>query len=91
MDEIARQINPLLRGWIEYYGRYSPSALYPLLSTIWGVVSSNLSGRAQWNRRLHVNFQFSARLAKSHSGAAAALRRATPAAKATAISARFTR
>jgi SRSO17 transposase len=22
MDEIARQINPLLRGWIEYYGRY---------------------------------------------------------------------
>jgi hypothetical protein len=31
MDEIARQINPLLRGWIEYYGRYAPSALYPLL------------------------------------------------------------
>jgi RNA-directed DNA polymerase len=31
MDEVARQINPLLRGWIEYYGRYAPSALYPLL------------------------------------------------------------
>ncbi len=31
MDEIARQINPLLRGWIEYYGRYAPSALYPML------------------------------------------------------------
>ena len=31
VEEIARQINPLLRGWIEYYGRYSPSALYPLL------------------------------------------------------------
>jgi hypothetical protein len=30
-DEIARRINPLLRGWIEYYGRYAPSALYPLL------------------------------------------------------------
>ena len=29
--DIARQINPLLRGWIEYYGRYAPSALYPLL------------------------------------------------------------
>ena len=25
------RLNPLLRGWIEYYGRYSPSALYPLL------------------------------------------------------------
>ena len=23
--------DPLLRGWIEYYGRYAPSALYPLL------------------------------------------------------------
>jgi hypothetical protein len=31
VDEIARQLNPLLRGWIEYYGRYAPSALYPLL------------------------------------------------------------
>jgi RNA-directed DNA polymerase len=29
--DIARRINPLLRGWIEYYGRYAPSALYPLL------------------------------------------------------------
>jgi RNA-directed DNA polymerase len=31
VEEIARQINPLLRGWIGYYGRYAPSALYPLL------------------------------------------------------------
>ena len=31
VGDIARQINPLLRGWIEYYGRYAPSALEPLL------------------------------------------------------------
>ena len=31
LDDIARQFNPLLRGWIEYYGRYAPSALYPVL------------------------------------------------------------
>ena len=31
LADIARRINPLLRGWIEYYGRYAPSALYPLL------------------------------------------------------------
>ncbi len=30
LEDIARQLNPLLRGWIEYYGRYAPSALYPL-------------------------------------------------------------
>ena len=28
LADIARQINPLLRGWIEYYGRYTPSALH---------------------------------------------------------------
>jgi hypothetical protein len=31
LQAIARQLNPLLRAWIEYYGRYAPSALYPLL------------------------------------------------------------
>ena len=31
LQALARQLNPLLRGWIEYYGRYAPSALYPLL------------------------------------------------------------
>jgi RNA-directed DNA polymerase len=31
LAEIARTLNPLLRGWIEYYGRYAPSALYPML------------------------------------------------------------
>jgi RNA-directed DNA polymerase len=31
LQDIAPQLNPLLRGWIEYYGRYAPSALYPLL------------------------------------------------------------
>jgi group II intron reverse transcriptase/maturase len=31
LQDIARMINPLLRGWIAYYGRYAPSALYPVL------------------------------------------------------------
>jgi RNA-directed DNA polymerase len=30
LKDIAHQLNPILRGWIEYYGCYSPSALYPL-------------------------------------------------------------
>ena len=29
MAEIAKQLNPLLRGWITYYGRFTPSALAP--------------------------------------------------------------
>ena len=31
MGDIALKINPLLRGWIEYYGRYTPSALTTML------------------------------------------------------------
>jgi hypothetical protein len=31
LQDIARMVNPLLRGWIAYYGRYAPSALYPML------------------------------------------------------------
>ena len=31
LQDIGRKLNPLLRGWIAYYGRYAPSALYPLL------------------------------------------------------------
>ncbi len=30
LKEIARQYNPVLQGWLNYYGRYYRSALYPL-------------------------------------------------------------
>jgi RNA-directed DNA polymerase len=31
LEDIAQLLNPLLRGWIGYYGRYAPSALHPVL------------------------------------------------------------
>jgi RNA-directed DNA polymerase len=31
LAEISRLYNPVLRGWLEYYGRFSPSAMYPVL------------------------------------------------------------
>ena len=34
LAEIAEQINPLLRGWIGYYGRFSPSALATLADNV---------------------------------------------------------
>jgi RNA-directed DNA polymerase len=30
IDDVARMWNPVLRGWIQYYGRFYPSALYPV-------------------------------------------------------------
>jgi RNA-directed DNA polymerase len=34
LAEIARQINPVVRGWMQYYGAFYRSALNPLLSRI---------------------------------------------------------
>jgi RNA-directed DNA polymerase len=33
-DEFAGQINPVVRGWMHYYGRFYRSALLPLLERI---------------------------------------------------------
>src|SRR5450631_4157223 len=33
-QDLARRINPVVRGWINYYGAFYPSALYPLLARI---------------------------------------------------------
>ena len=31
LNDIARWYNPILQGWINYYGKYCRSALYPML------------------------------------------------------------
>ena len=49
LADIARKINPLLRGWIAYYGRYMPSALRPFLRYV------NLTMRA-WAMRKFKRF-----------------------------------
>lgn len=33
-SEVARAINPVVAGWMQYYGRFDPSALYRLLARI---------------------------------------------------------
>ena len=32
--DVARDINPIVRGWMQYYGRFYRSKMYPLLSRI---------------------------------------------------------
>ena len=34
LDDISKMFNPAIRGWINYYGRYYPSAMYPTLRHI---------------------------------------------------------
>jgi RNA-directed DNA polymerase len=32
LEDIARRVNPVLRGWIEYYGSYFRSTLYRVMA-----------------------------------------------------------
>jgi RNA-directed DNA polymerase len=50
MADLAEQLNPILRGWIAYYGRFSPSALGPILRYV------NLTIRA-WMMRKFKRFK----------------------------------
>ena len=34
LTDLARWINPIVRGWLQYYGRFNPSALYRILQRI---------------------------------------------------------
>ncbi|MQA17664.1 MAG: hypothetical protein GEV09_27380, partial [Pseudonocardiaceae bacterium] len=36
LDELAARINPIIRGWLNYYGRYGRGKLMPLLKRING-------------------------------------------------------
>ena len=34
LEDLAREVNPIVRGWINYYGRYRPSELVFTLNRI---------------------------------------------------------
>ncbi len=44
LAEIAERCNPVLRGWLQYYGKYSPSSLEP----VWNQFNAVLS---RWAKR----------------------------------------
>jgi uncharacterized protein YukE len=65
LEEIAQKLNPLLRGWTEYYGRYAPSALYPLLRYVnQTLVAWVMRKFKRWKGRKTRASQFLQRLAR---------------------------
>jgi RNA-directed DNA polymerase len=63
LEEVAAQINPVVRGWMNYYGRYCRSALSPILRQ----VEMTLTGWAmrkfkKLHRRRVESFQWLARV-----------------------------
>ena len=47
IDDLARMFNPIIRGWLTYYGRYYPSALYPTLKYLDGRLAPLGAGEIQ--------------------------------------------
>lgn len=54
LDEIAQWYNPILQGWLNYYGSYSRSAMYPVLRQFNRTLSS-------WARRKYLKLRGSKR------------------------------
>lgn len=50
LNDLARKINPIIRGWINYYGRYYKSELYPVFRQLdYGLV--------RWAERKYKRFR----------------------------------
>jgi len=66
LQDIARLINPLLRGWIGYYGRYTRSALRPVLRYVnLTLVAWAARKFKRFNRSRSLASQFLERVAKT--------------------------
>ncbi len=60
LEDLAKWVNPIIRGWLNYYGHYSTSALYPFLDRFnlrlvkWARRKYRLSGRQapRWLARI---------------------------------------
>ena len=50
LEDIANKVNPQIRGWLNYYGKYNRSALYPVLQ----LLNTKLAG---WAKRKYKNLR----------------------------------
>jgi RNA-directed DNA polymerase len=61
LEQIARRVNPILRGWINYYGAYYKSALRPILAHLdsilwrWATRKYKSLKRRRWNAQRWLN------------------------------------
>ena len=65
LDDIARELNPITRGWIAYYGRFTRSALYPLVRYIDQTLAAWIKHKfKRFHRRLGRAREFLAKIAR---------------------------
>ncbi len=61
IEEMAKRINPVIRGWINYYGKFNPTALFPIYRQLfyhqtkwasWKYKMRSYSRARNWLRRI---------------------------------------
>jgi RNA-directed DNA polymerase len=68
LDDLARWLNPIMAGWMSYYGRYYRSVLYPLLRRV-NVYLRRWAGKKYKRLRTYKRFKrWWARLLKREPG-----------------------
>jgi RNA-directed DNA polymerase len=75
--QLARWINPIVRGWMQYYGRFYRSAVYPLLVRINAYLVRWLRGKFKRFKALRRALEALRRAAKRYPGMFAHWRWAT--------------
>ena len=70
-SELARWVNPIVRGWMQYYGAFYRSALYPLLTRINAYLM-------RWVRKKYRRFQDAASSSRRGSGSLPSTRGSSP-------------
>ena len=56
LDDLARWLNPIIAGWMNYYGRYYRTALYPLLRRV-NIYLRRWAGKKYRRLRTHKRFK----------------------------------
>src|ERR1035437_1073434 len=63
LADIAREINQILQGWLNYYGRYNPAAMYPM----WRYVNATLVAWAMRKYKRYAGRKIQARMGTARS------------------------
>ena len=56
LDDLAKWLNPIVAGWMNYYGRYYRSAVYPLLQRV-STYMRRWAGKKYKRLRAHTRFR----------------------------------
>ena len=68
LKDLANLVNPVVRGWMQYYGRYNRHQMYPLLAMINSRIQQWMRAKYRKLRKLKAMLKVWERLTRQHQG-----------------------